>query len=197
MLDIEAASYVVKAPDSAQGDCYLQFAEQYFVDGKPETRDIPYPPDPDAKRQLTSARSWLVDILVWPDWFSSETRGFAYAIRVRPLDGGEQWSSGGRYFYNYPKEVRSKVLPLFTLYRPWNQLVRIDEDVPLACYHNLSLSRPMSEDTSLMERVRNSEVACIFYVRVRQKDRAPVEENGAGKHNTRLETMPRWAAAQP
>ena len=182
MFEIEAASYVVKAPDSAQGDCYLQFAQQYFVDGKPETKDIPYSGQ-DGERHLASARSWLVEILAWPDWFSTVERGFAWAIRLRPLDGSEQWSGSGRGFFNYPEEVRSKIVPIFALDGPWNQLVRIDEDVPLACFR--PLSRAVSEDMSVVEGARNSAVACIFYVRVRQTDPVPVEENGVGNDTGR------------
>ena len=118
MLDIQGTSYVVKAPDSAQGSCYLNFAVHYFVNGKAVPEECPYPSDQVQESKLPSARSWLVDILVWPDWLSSKERGFAHAIRVTPLDSDKEWVCRGRSFFEYPEDVRSTVFPVFTLFQP-------------------------------------------------------------------------------
>ena len=175
MLDIEGASYVVKAPDSAQGVCWPEFCVQYFLDGKAVTEKFPYPDDQASGDRLGSARSWLVDILVWPDWLSSKARGFGYTIRIQPLDGDKEWFYGGRDFFEYPEDVKSKVAPIFALFQPRRHQVRIDEEVPLACYYNRSSSKQDELDPG--EIARSAEVACVFYIRVRQKDDVLVEKD--------------------
>ena len=88
--------------------------------------------------------------------------------------GDKEWFFRRRSFFEYPEDVRSKVLPLFTLFQPLKHGVVIDEEVPLACYHGRCLLEQDTEDNiDPFEMARNSEVACVFTVRVRQKDHVP------------------------
>lgn len=174
MLDIQGASYIVKAPNPTSGNYYLQSTVQFSVNGS-ELSEVVFTEADKIPETLSSARTWLIDILVWPDWFSSEEKGFAYAFFVTPLDGDKEWYERTRSFFEYPDDIKSDVFPIFTLFQPNQHQVVIDKNIPLARYHNPYNSK--QNGTDQCEITNNSEIACVFYVRVQQKDHAPNEKN--------------------
>lgn len=171
MLGMQGASYVVKAPRSAGGRCHLSVAVKYLVNGGAPKGEMQVERLTESSSR-PDARCWLVDILTWPDLLSFHEGGFGYSVRVRLLDSDEPWMLLARGYCEYPEAIRSQVRPGFGLFQPWGQDVGIDKEVALACYYNGRRDKQAPETTDPGEAARNSQVGCVFCIRVSEDEEA-------------------------
>jgi len=175
LMGIQGASYVVKAPASQAGGCFIECEVREFNDG------IALPqrgaPDQDvAWKGLAPATAWVVDILAQPDAVSF--RGYSYHVRIRPLDGERHWQSSYRGFAT-PLDPNRAGLPLAAaLYQCEEREVGLEKEVPLACLYqgptDKSSAPPLGCGQDDAEKLaRAARYGVVFCIRLRPSATQP------------------------
>ena len=180
LMDIQGASYVVKAPASTGSGYYIDCDVRYFIDGKeltskpsaaanePDRKSVGAKDEPGQGR--SPSRMCVVDILVWPDWVSSS--GYSYRVRIRPLDDG-RWEMRHEGFFKSPEKHAGWFSAGASLYQRAGHEVVPENYLPLAC---LSLGpkdksfKPSeicgADDPEQVARA--SRLGIVFYIRLHQ-----------------------------
>ena len=180
LMEIQGASYIVKAPASQAGGCYIEFDVRDFVDGKELSQKAVGAKD-ETWQGMSPSTMWVVDILAWPDWVSSS--GYSYRIRIRPLDGGQRWQSTGAGFFKSPKHDPNTGGSCLnaSLYQCAQREVGLEKDVPLACLSEGPIDKSYkpaaacgADDPELLARA--SRYGIVFCIRLRQKPATPAPD---------------------
>ncbi|HUT57617.1 MAG TPA: hypothetical protein VNA25_07170, partial [Phycisphaerae bacterium] len=190
LMEVQGASYIVKAPASVAGGCYIEFDARVFVDGN-ELWPRGVGAAIASRGGFSPSTAWVVDILAWPDLATSN--GYSHRVRIRPLDAACHWSSSYRGFFRPPDANTGRPLVDALLYQCEERVVSLEKDVPIACLHdgptdkNYKHAAGCGADDA-EQYARAHPFGVVFYIRLRHKPLTPTTLAAAAVlHPTRAE----------